>query len=153
MIRTDAELRRTKELLRQGADHLSLKDKSLRDEGFSDDEVGRLLDPERAFRAQLVAEVEIYERLKSGDVSDLRDIDVSDLGRVLIGLRIASGLTQRELAERLGVHESLVSRDENNEYHGVSLERVTRILHALHRGLRVVPCEAPASDSRNLTAV
>jgi transcriptional regulator with XRE-family HTH domain len=41
-------------------------------------------------------------------------------------------LTQRQLAERLGVHESQVSRDERNEYHGITLERAARILEALH---------------------
>jgi transcriptional regulator with XRE-family HTH domain len=49
----------------------------------------------------------------------------------LVALRIAKGLTQRELAERLGVHESQVSRDERNEYHGITLERARRILQAM----------------------
>jgi len=35
------------------------------------------------------------------------------------------------LAERLGVHESQVSRDERNEYNGVTVERADRILEAL----------------------
>jgi transcriptional regulator with XRE-family HTH domain len=50
---------------------------------------------------------------------------------MLIALRIALGLTQRQLAERLGVHESQVSRDERNEYHGVTVERASRLLDAL----------------------
>jgi transcriptional regulator with XRE-family HTH domain len=37
-----------------------------------------------------------------------------------VALRIATGLTQRQLAETLGVHESQVSRDERNEYHGIA---------------------------------
>ena len=63
------------------------------------------------------------------------------LGQLLVSLRIARGLTQRELAERLGVHESLVSRDERNEYHGITLDRAARILDALGYELRstVVP--------------
>jgi hypothetical protein len=35
------------------------------------------------------------------------------------------------MAERLGAHESQVSRDERNEYHGVTVERASRILDAL----------------------
>jgi transcriptional regulator with XRE-family HTH domain len=50
---------------------------------------------------------------------------------MLIGVRIALGLSQRELAEKLGVHESQVSRDERNEYYGIAVERVSRILEAL----------------------
>ena len=53
------------------------------------------------------------------------------MGRLLIALRISQGLSQRELAERLGVHESTVSRDERNEYHGITLERTAKVLAAL----------------------
>ncbi len=37
------------------------------------------------------------------------------IGRLLISVRIANGLSQRDLAERLDVHESVVSRDERND--------------------------------------
>jgi transcriptional regulator with XRE-family HTH domain len=47
-------------------------------------------------------------------------------------------VSQRELAERLGIHESQVSRDERNEYHGVTVERANRILEALGVKLRSV---------------
>jgi len=53
------------------------------------------------------------------------------LGRLLIGARIYRGLSQRELASRLGVHESQVSRDERNEYGSITVERASRILEAL----------------------
>ena len=54
----------------------------------------------------------------------------------MVALRIALGLTQRELAERLAVHESQVSRDERNEYHAVTVDRASRILDALGVDLR-----------------
>ena len=57
------------------------------------------------------------------------------VGRLLVALRIAVGMSQRDLAKLLKVHKSQVSRDERNEYHGITLERATRILDAL--GLRV----------------
>jgi len=66
-----------------------------------------------------------------------------------VALRIALGLTQRELAERLGVHESQVSRDERNEYHAVTVERASRILDALGVDLRSVfeePLVSRSSD-------
>jgi DNA-binding XRE family transcriptional regulator len=91
--------------------------------------VKRAMDPIRSFHLQLAEEVEYYERLKRGDPGALHNL--SGLGRFLIGLRIAMGVTQRELASRLGVDESQVSRDERNEYHGVSIERATRVLDAL----------------------
>ena len=39
---------------------------------------------------------------------------------MLIGVRFAMGLSQRELAAKLAVHKWQVSRDERNEYYGVS---------------------------------
>jgi len=57
------------------------------------------------------------------------------IGRLLIALRIAQGLAPRELAERLGISESLVSRDERNEYHGITIERAQRIPEALNETL------------------
>ena len=40
-------------------------------------------------------------------------------------------ITQRELAKRLGVDESQISRDERNDYHGITVERASRILDIL----------------------
>jgi transcriptional regulator with XRE-family HTH domain len=40
---------------------------------------------------------------------------LTQIGRLPIALRIAQGLTVRELVKRLGISGSLVSRDERNE--------------------------------------
>lgn len=45
--------------------------------------------------------------------------------------RIALGITQAELAKRLGVSEPQVSRDERNEYQGITSDRASRVLDAL----------------------
>lgn len=42
-----------------------------------------------------------------------------------------------EAYERLGVSPSQVSRDERNDYHGVSVERAQRVLEALGLQIRV----------------
>ena len=92
-------------------------------------EVERVMDPMRSFHQQLVEEVETYERLKRGEFGEFRSL--ADLGQFLIAARIYRGLTQRELTDRLDMHESQVSRDERNEYHQVTLQRAARILDAL----------------------
>lgn len=46
-------------------------------------------------------------------------------------------MSQRDLAEKLGIDESGVSRDERNEYHGITTERAQRILDALGAKVRV----------------
>jgi len=52
-------------------------------------------------------------------------------------------MSQRELATKLEVHESQVSRDERNEYHGITVERAIRILEALGAKLQTTVMEAP----------
>lgn len=49
----------------------------------------------------------------------------------LIGLRIYRGWTQKQLAEKLSVSETQISKDERNEYHNVSTEKAQRILRVL----------------------
>ena len=51
------------------------------------------------------AELEVFERLKSGEVQAAALTSLDDLATLFIQARIAQGLTQRELAERLNVKE------------------------------------------------
>jgi len=103
-------------------------------QGFTADQVAKLREPLESFHMQFVEEVQSYERLKRGQFSEFENLH--GLGQTLIGLRIARGMTQRQLAERLGVNETMVSRDERNEYHGITVDRVKRVLDAL--GVRLV---------------
>jgi ribosome-binding protein aMBF1 (putative translation factor) len=134
MIRNENEyqeaVRRIEEERKRLAQHQAHLDKM----GLAPEEVKRAIDPLRTFHEQLAEEVESYERLKRGDIAELTNLH--GLGDTLVALRIALGLTQRELAERLGVHESQVSRDERNEYHGITVDRASRILDALGVRLR-----------------
>ena len=129
MIRSETEYQEAVRRLSDEEERIVEHEARLRELGLGTEEVERALDPFRSFHLQLVEEVESYERLKRGDVGELRNLH--GLGRSLVALRIALGLTQRELAARLDVHESQVSRDERNEYHGITVERASRILDAL----------------------
>lgn len=129
MIRNEAEYQEAVRRLKEEKDRLLEHQGRLKKSGLKPDELKRALDPLRSFHLQLEEEVESYERLKRGDLGEL--LNLHGLGRTLVALRIALGLTQRELAERLGVHESQVSRDERNEYHGITVDRASRILDAL----------------------
>jgi transcriptional regulator with XRE-family HTH domain len=51
--------------------------------------------------------------------------------------------SQRFGAIRLGVHETQVSRDERNEYFGITLERAAKILDALNVRLRTLVAIEP----------
>ena len=89
------------------------------------------MEPLWAYHRQSAGEIERYERIKRGEFDVLRNLE--RLGELLIAVRIYLGLTQAELAERLGVDPSVVCRDERNEYHGVTLERAAKILNAMAR--------------------
>lgn len=80
---------------------------------------------------ELEQEIEQYETLKSGEQTTLLADDVADLGRKLIEGRIAQGLSQKALAERLGMKEQQVQRYEQERYKTASLSRISEVARAL----------------------
>jgi indole-3-glycerol phosphate synthase len=106
----------------------------LQEAGLTDEQIKRVIDPMESFHLQLLEEVESYERLKRQEFEEIYNL--RGLGHLLISLRIAQGIAQRELARRLCVHESQVSRDERNEYFGITVERAVKVLDALNVRLR-----------------
>jgi len=129
MIRTDAEYKRALEKLKQDARYVEQQRSRLQEMDLSADEKAYALQPALSFTAQLKEEIEAYERMRRGDLGTL--FSFAYIGRWLVGARIALDLTQQELAERLGVSAAQVSRDERNDYHGITVERAQRILEAL----------------------
>ncbi len=134
MIRNENEYREAVQRLADEKQRIAAQKAELEKTGLAPEEIKRVLDPLRSFHLQLHEEVESYERLKRGEFEEIRNL--RGLGHLLIALRIARGISQRQLAERLGVHESQVSRDERNEYHGITLDRASRVLDALGVELR-----------------
>jgi len=134
MIRNENEYQEAVKRVREEVQRLRDEKSKLESMDLSKEDIKRLLDPIRSFHEQLKEEVASYERLKRGDFDELHNFE--GLGRLLVALRIAKGLSQRDLADRLGVHESQVSRDERNEYHGVTVDRANRVLEALAVDLR-----------------
>ena len=70
------------------------------------------------------------------------------LARVVISRRAAIGLSQRELADRMGTTASVISRIESGQ-HATSIKTLARLAHALDAsavvGLRYASAEAPGS--------
>jgi len=129
MIRTGSEYQAALRQIEQDRQTAALQREALADKNLTPEEIERVMEPLISFHLQRVEEAEWYERVRAGNLSPIHDL--SAIGQVLIGLRIARNLTQKQLAGRLGVSEAVVSRDEKNEYHGVSVERAQRILEAL----------------------
>lgn len=148
MIRSESEYQNAVERLREEESRMTDREQELAELDLSREEIKRAMDPLRSFQDQLQEEVASYENLKRGKFDELRNFE--GLGRMLVALRISRGLSQRELAERLGVHESQISRDERNEYHGITVQRAGKILDALGASTRT---QVISLDSDLTTAI
>lgn len=73
------------------------------------------------------------ERLKEAEAA-MSALALGDRIRVL---RERAGLTQAELAKRVGTQPSQISRIEDADYGGHSMETLRRIATALHTTLRI----------------
>lgn len=82
-------------------------------------------------RDELVEQAEEYELLLSGELAIFDVNSISDLPKALIMSRISMGLTQKNLAERLGMKEQQIQRYENTEYSSASFSTLVSIVDAL----------------------
>ena len=151
MIRSENEYQEALTRLRDDANFAQQQRSALADADLSPEQIERAMQPTLSFQAQLEDEVRWYERVRRRDFGVLSRL--TDIGRLLIALRIANGMTQRELAAKLGVSEAQVSRDERNEYHNITVERAQRILDALQESVTVGVAEPVAPRERELAGV
>jgi len=82
--------------------------------------------------ATLEAELSHYELLKSGEISFAKAHSLENLPSVLVQARIAAGLSQTDLAERLGMKAQQIQRYEASDYSGASLDRLIDVCEALN---------------------
>lgn len=129
MIRNESEYQKATERLDIEKRILKARLKQLGEMNLSTAEIKRAMDPCRSFHEQLREEILSYEKMRRGEFDEVRNFD--GMGRLLVALRIASRLSQRELAERLDIHESAISRYERNEYFGITIERASKIVEAI----------------------
>ena len=66
---------------------------------------------------------------------------MAQAARAIYQARTAAGLTQQELAQRVGTHQSVIARLEDGDYEGHSLAMMQRIAEAMNQRieLRFVP--------------
>ncbi|HBY97862.1 MAG: helix-turn-helix domain-containing protein [Ardenticatenaceae bacterium] len=96
-------------------------------------------------------ELEEYERLRSGEVGVLTVEGWGDIPKILIQARIASGLTQRELADRVGLHAQQIQRYEAIDYLEASFERIREVADALD--LELYGLAAGSPDMKQVVAI
>lgn len=93
---------------------------------------------------ELESQMKEYELLRSGKVTVKTVSDLAQLPSMLIRARIASGMTQKDLAVRLGVAEQQVQRYEASEYSGANLSRLVEVSRIV--GLKVEESWGDSAD-------
>jgi len=80
---------------------------------------------------ELHSDIVEYESLLSGERKVIELKSFEDLPRALIQARIAAGLSQKDLADRLNLKEQQIQRYEATEYSSVSIARIKGIIKSL----------------------
>jgi hypothetical protein len=93
----------------------------------------------------MMRELREYEALRSGDVLPPDLGYIAGVPRDLIRARIASGLSQKELADLLEMPEQQIQRYEATEYESVSFARISEIADAL-RSVKPARLKRTGSD-------
>jgi HTH-type transcriptional regulator / antitoxin HipB len=83
----------------------------------------------RGVSGDLELELAEYDSLHNATLLEATGIE--QLPLALIRARIACGLTQRQLAEKLGLQEQAIQRYESTNYAGASFDRLVQIAEAL----------------------
>lgn len=78
-----------------------------------------------------------YDALKRGELKLPKIERLEQIAAQIVPIRIARGVSQTELARRLGVSKQVVSRYEESGYQTAGLERVQEILDALGAAVAV----------------
>lgn len=80
---------------------------------------------------ELRSQLTEYDALRDGSVAVGELSSLDDLPRLLVRARIAAGLSQRLLAERLGLKEQQIQRYESSDYSSASLSRLRQVADAV----------------------
>jgi transcriptional regulator with XRE-family HTH domain len=91
-------------------------------------------------RAKMAASSELADAIERQSFN-------ADIAQKVHDLRTDAGLTQKQLADLIETQQSVISRIEDADYDGHSLNMLKRIATALKRNLRVEFC-APLATTR-----
>lgn len=147
MIKSDHQLAVTKTRLRELQTHLAHLRQQYPEatdfEFYSEatrDTIDAMKQEIRDYALVKSASVERILKLwdKRGSVHPQRKSELS-LGELIAMLRLARGLTQEQLAQRLGIQQAHVARYEQRGYTGYTLETLSSIFRELGAKLAIEP--------------
>lgn len=78
-----------------------------------------------------------YEKLKAGIFELPKNVSFIEVLNSLPKIRISKGLSQKDLADLIGITKQQINRYEEQEYQNVSVEKVNRILDVLDINLDI----------------
>jgi DNA-binding Xre family transcriptional regulator len=81
-------------------------------------------------------EIAAYDSLKENKTIVLRSRRLQELPAMMIEYKIASGLTQKEMAKKIGMKEQQLQRYEDTDFESISFQNLIKILRAI--GLELV---------------
>ena len=82
--------------------------------------------------ATLEAEISHYDLLKAGEITFAKAHSLENLPSIFVQARIAAGMSQTDLAQRLGMKPQQIQRYEASDYSGASLDRLIDVCEALN---------------------
>ena len=135
MIRNEREYRITKAARRRFEEAIEAHKTATPPEGVDPRIHAATGDAMRSEVEVLSEQIQRYEDLRNGRIRQRELSSLSDLPTALIEARIAAGLTQKGLANRLGLQQQQIQRWESDRYSGVGLRRIQEVIDALGMGI------------------
>jgi DNA-binding Xre family transcriptional regulator len=138
-LHSEQQYLKSKKELEENEQYRAEELKKMKEEGYTPEMIGIAFCQLDCVLSGLRRDIREYEEAVSGDF-EKEKVTIDKLGSHLIKLRIWKGLSQTELAERLGVTPVQVCKDERNEYQNISMRKLNRILQALEvEKLTIIP--------------
>ena|SRR5215216_2795990 len=102
---------------------------------------------------ELQVQLEHYNALVNGKITEIKDKDINFLPTLLISARIAQGISQKGLADKLGIKEQQIQRYEVNAYEQASWVRIKQVVRALNltiplENVRIAKLQAKVVEMR-----
>lgn len=92
-------------------------------------------------KALLEKDIAAYENLISHNISILTSRNIADLPNLIIEYKIASGMTQKEFSEKIGMKEQQLQRYEAEGFSSISFKNLLRIIETI--GLDIMIQDTP----------
>lgn len=134
-ILSDWEYKTAKRKLSQLTSQLLKKSQKYKRDGLGRKERKRLMIPDIRQLKAARKEIAAYEQLVDGKLP--RHFEFINIGKQLIYLRIANGLSQVDLAAKLGEEARKIDSDERTEYQHVTVAYIQRVIGVLNARIRM----------------